>query len=192
MDLKLEHADEDLWVFAYGSLMWRPGFDFLERLPARMIGVHRALCVFSFVHRGTPEQPGLVLGLDLGGNCRGIAYRVAAGKRTATIGYLRAREQVTMVYRESRRTMWLKDDPQQRVAGLCYLVDRRHAQYAGRLSLDRQLHYVRQGHGKSGANRDYVIETVKALEALGYRESALHELAERLRGLHESHLTSSS
>ena len=192
MDLKFEHADEDLWVFAYGSLMWRPGFVFLERLPARMIGVHRALCVFSFVHRGTPERPGLVLGLDHGGNCRGIAYRVAAGKRAATIDYLRAREQVTMVYRESRRAMWLKDNPQQCVAGLCYLVDRRHAQYAGRLSLDRQLQHVRQGHGKSGANRDYVIETVKALEALGLRESALHKLAERLKGSHEQQLSSSS
>ena len=97
-------AADDLWVFGYGSLMWRPGFDYLERHEGRLIGAHRALCVYSFVHRGTPQKPGLVLGLDHGGACRGIVYRVGAKKREATIEYLRNREQVTMVYRESYRT----------------------------------------------------------------------------------------
>ena len=84
MSAHIDQSGEDLWVFAYGSLMWRPDFAFLDRRPARLIGAHRALCVYSFVHRGTPEKPGLVLGLDRGGNCRGIAYRVAAEKRAAT------------------------------------------------------------------------------------------------------------
>ena len=106
---------------------------------ARLVGAHRALCVYSFVHRGTPERPGLVLGLDRGGNCRGIAYRVAAAKRSATIDYLRAREQVTMVYREAWRAVWLDDDPQQTVHALCYMVDRGHRQYAGRLPLARAI-----------------------------------------------------
>jgi cation transport protein ChaC len=186
MDPQFDKADEDLWVFGYGSLMWRPDFPFTQRLPARLIGAHRALCVFSFVHRGTPEKPGLVLGLDHGGACRGIAYRVAAADRAATIAYLRAREQVTMVYRETVRSVWLEQQAQQRVSALCYVVDRGHPQYAGRLSLADQLRFVRQGHGQSGPNRSYVIETVKELEALGYRETDLHLLADRLKGAHES------
>jgi len=186
MDQNLTDMLEDLWMFAYGSLIWRPDFSFVERLPARLIGAHRALCVYSFVHRGTPERPGLVLGLDRGGTCRGIAYRVSAAARTSTIAYLRAREQVTSVYRESVRPIWLKGEPERRVPALCYLVDRGHPQYAGRLSLEQQLHHVRQGHGQSGANRDYVTETVAALEELGYRETELHLLAQRLSGMHET------
>ena len=187
MDAEFDHAPEDLWVFGYGSLIWRPGFDFLERAPARVVGLHRALCVYSFVHRGTPERPGLVLGVDLGGACRGIAYRVAARQRAATLGYLRAREQVTSVYRETVRSIWLAGNPERRVDAVCYVVDRGHPQYAGRLTLEQQLHHVRQGHGRSGNNRDYVIETVAALEALGCRDATLHTLVERLKGTHETH-----
>jgi len=178
----LEHTAEDLWVFGYGSLMWRPGFDFVERVEARLTGAHRALCVYSFVHRGTPERPGLVLGLDHGGACQGIAFRVAAADRAKTVSYLRAREQVTAVYRESVRRISLKREPQRQVPALCYMVDRSHPQYAGRLPVAEQLHHIRQGHGQSGANREYVIATVAAMEALGLRESELHLLAERLKG----------
>ena len=186
MDPDPSHSAEDLWVFGYGSLMWRPDFGFVERAQARLIGAHRALCVYSFVHRGTPERPGLVLGLDRGGTCRGIAYRVAASKRADTLAYLRAREQVTSVYLECMRPVWLEHEPQRRVSALCYMVDRGHAQYAGRLSLEQQLHHVRQGHGQSGANREYVVATVRALEQLGYRETELHLLAQRLAGPHEA------
>ena len=182
MDPNPAHANEDLWVFAYGSLMWRPDFPFVERVEARLVGAHRALCVYSFVHRGTAERPGLVLGLDHGGTCRGIAYRVSAGDRADAVAYLRKREQVTSVYREVIRPIWLQRKREQRVPGLCYMVDRGHPQYAGRLSLEQQLHHVRQGHGISGANRDYVTATVAALEQLGYRETELHLLAQMLGG----------
>ncbi|MCZ7659972.1 MAG: gamma-glutamylcyclotransferase [Xanthobacteraceae bacterium] len=186
MDPIPEHAGEDLWVFGYGSLIWRPGFAYLERLPARLVGAHRALCVYSHVHRGTPERPGLVLGLDLGGACRGIGYRVAAAARAETIAYLRSREQVTRVYREVVRTVTLLTSPARQVRALCYVVDRGHPQYAGRLDLASQLHHVRQGHGHSGANRDYVLATVKALESMGCFDPDLHRLAERLHGVHEA------
>ncbi len=173
-------AASDLWVFGYGSLMWRPEFDYLERRPARLLGAHRALCVFSHVHRGTPEKPGLVLGLDHGGSCRGIAFRVEASKREATIAYLREREQVTSVYRETTRAVILLEKPEADVRALCYLVDRSHTQYAGALTRERQLELVRQGHGRSGVNRDYVLATVKELEAFGIRDATLEWLAARL------------
>ena len=100
-----------------------------------------------------------------------------------------------MVYREFVRPVRLKTNPERVVPALCYMVDRGHPQYAGRLTLDQQVHHVRQGHGQSGNNRDYVIATVGALEELGYRETELHLLAERLKGAHETHgaaLTASS
>jgi cation transport protein ChaC len=170
----------DLWVFGYGSLMWRPGFDCIEQVPARLIGEHRALCVYSFDHRGTPEKPGLVLGLDRGGACRGIAFRVAATNRKDVVDYLRGREQTTNVYREVMRSVWLENEARQRVSALAYVVDRGHVQYAGRLSLNEQLRFVQQGHGRSGNNRDYVLSTVKSIEAQGFRDPQLHQLAAML------------
>jgi glutathione-specific gamma-glutamylcyclotransferase len=181
-----EFGKGDLWVFGYGSLMWRPGFEYLEKVPARLIGEHRALCVYSFDHRGSPEKPGLVLGLDRGGACRGIAFRVAPQLREATIEYLRGREQTTHVYREVMRSVWLNNGSQQRVSALTYVADRGHVQYAGRLPLNEQLRIVRQGHGRSGNNRDYVLATVKAIEAEGFRDEQLHRLATML---HDAHST---
>jgi cation transport protein ChaC len=179
--ISTEPPGGDLWVFGYGSLMWRPGFAFEEQVQARLIGAHRALCVYSFDHRGTAERPGLVLGLDRGGACRGIAFRVAATRRDETVAYLRAREQTTNVYHEVMRSVWLRDDPRYRVMALTYIVNRGHVQYAGRLGLQDQLRYVRQGHGRSGNNRDYVLSTVAAIEAQGFRDAPLHRLATALR-----------
>ena len=122
-----------------------------------------------------------MLGLDRGGACRGIAFRVAAKQRAATVHYLRAREQVTAVYREVMRSVWLDNAARERVSALAYVVDRGHAQYAGRLSIAEQLRFVRQGHGQSGINRDYVLQTVAAIEAQGCRDKPLHDLAAMLR-----------
>ena len=91
-----------------------------------------------------------------------------------------------MVYREAWRRVWLDDDPEESVHALCYVVDRGHRQYAGRLTLAQQLHYARQGHGRSGPCRDYVLAAVKELHTLGIRDTDLHVLAEQLKGIHES------
>jgi cation transport protein ChaC len=168
----------DLWVFGYGSLMWRPGFEFLERHAALLRGYRRRLCVLSHVHRGTPEQPGLVLGLDRGGACRGVAYRVCRSKREETIAYLRAREQVTNIYLEAVPNIRLDDG--RRVRALTYTVDRSHHQYLGDGDHETLLRYVRQGRGQSGANPDYVIATHRQLADIGVTDPTLAWLAGRL------------
>ena len=174
-------ATPEHWIFAYGSLMWRPGFAHEEAQHARLIGYRRCFCIYSMHHRGTPQRPGLVLGLDRGGACRGIAFRIAARRRSDTVKYLRDREQTTHVYREVMRSVWLENEARQRVSALTYVVDRGHVQYAGRLSLPEQLRHVQQGHGRSGNNRDYVLSTVKSIEAQGFRDEQLHQLAIMLR-----------
>lgn len=172
---------DGIWVFGYGSLMWRPDFPHAERRPATLFGAHRSLCVLSHVHRGTPERPGLVLGLDRGGACRGVAFRVAGADAGEVIAYLRAREQATMVYRERLRPVRLAGGGRA-VAALCYLVDRSHPQYAGALAIGEQARLVRQGHGQSGANADYVLNTLAHLRELGIRDRGLEALARRLAG----------
>lgn len=166
---------EDLFVFGYGSLMWHPGFAFAEREIARVRGYHRALCVYSHVHRGTPERPGLVLGLDRGGSCRGIVFRVAAEHRDETIAYLRAREQVTSVYKEAYLNAQLGDG--RSVTALSYIVDRTHIQYAGDLAREDVARFVAQGRGVSGANPDYVMATRAHLVELGIADPILDWLA---------------
>jgi cation transport protein ChaC len=169
----------DLWVFGYGSLMWRPGFAFEERGLATIRGYHRALCIWSHVHRGTPDRPGLVLGLDRGGSCKGVAFRVAAERGEATLAYLREREQVTSVYLEVRREARLADG--RRISAVAYRADRDHLQYAGSLDDATLLRIVRQGVGLSGANLDYILATQDHLVELGIHDATLARLAKALR-----------
>jgi cation transport protein ChaC len=168
------------WVFGYGSLMWRPGFAFAESAPAWLAGAHRSLCVYSWVHRGTKERPGLVLGLDRGGSCRGVAFRVEESEREATLAYLRERELVTDVYLEAWRPVHLHRADAPEALALCYIVDRAHTQYAGNLTRERQLELVRDSVGQSGANRDYVLGAAARLRELGVRDDRLAWLAARL------------
>jgi cation transport protein ChaC len=180
--MRIEREPAELWVFGYGSLMWRPGFDFSEKAPAALIGAHRSLCIYSFHHRGTQESPGLVLGLDEGGACRGVAFRVAAERSDATLTYLREREQITDVYLEAKRSVSLLDGSGRELEALCYIVDRGHPQYAGRLSTEAQARLVRSAVGGSGSNLDYVLNTVRHLEEADIHDVELMALAARLAG----------
>lgn len=171
---------QEFWVFGYGSLMWRPGFAFAERRSARLRGLHRALCIYSHVHRGSPGRPGLVMGLDRGGACRGIAYRVEPADWPGTLAYLRAREQVTNVYLEVKRPVRLLGEEEREVVAIAYAVDRSHPQYAGKLGIEAQLALIGQGRGLSGACADYVLSTAQHLRELGIEDRMLKALAERL------------
>lgn len=170
---------EDFWVFGYGSLMWNPGFPHLEVRAARLRGFHRHFCVYSHIYRGTPECPGLVLGLDRGGSCRGLAFRVPAAEGREVLDYLHAREMITAVYRPSWLTV---ETALGRLRAATFVVDRAHVQYAGRLAPARTVDLVLQGSGSTGNCLDYLEKTVHHLEALGLPDPSLKRL---LRLAHE-------
>lgn len=159
---------DDFWVFGYGSLMWNPGFPYQEKACAHVYGYRRSLCVRSHVHRGTPERPGLVLGLDRGGSCRGIAFRVSAENGADVLAYLRERELVTHVYKERLLSVLLNDRRQVHAVG--YVVDREHLQYAGALEARDAAEIVRSAIGQSGPNPAYVINTVAHMREMGIRD----------------------
>ena len=178
-DPKLALPPGDLWVFGYGSVMWRPGFDHLESQVARLHGYHRALCVWSWFHRGTPDNPGLVMGLDAGGACVGRAYRVAEKEKPAVAHYLYARELVTPAYLPILHPLHLKGGGGP-VTALAFKVDRAHPQYAGKLSLDQAAKTVLNGKGDSGANPDYLFSTVRQMKDMGLPTGRLERIADRV------------
>ncbi|MGE0423180.1 MAG: gamma-glutamylcyclotransferase [Reyranellaceae bacterium] len=173
-------AARPAWVFAYGSLMWDPGFTPPETRPARLAGWHRAFCIKSEHYRGTPKVPGLILGLLPGGACRGLAHRLPDADYDAIRRYLWDREILNDgVYFETVRPLALDDGTT--VEALLYLANREHPGYLGKLPLDQAAALVRQGEGVRGRCLDYVANTVMHLDALGLRESHLHALLEAAR-----------
>jgi len=173
---------EDFWVFGYGSLMWHPGFPHVEVRPARLRGLHRSFCVYSHRYRGTPQAPGLVLGLDRGGSCHGMVFRVPAGEGQETLDYLFEREMVTGVYHPLWRRAETREGP---LTALTFVVDRAHRQYAGALDHDSMVALILQGRGNRGPCLEYLQNTVHHLRALGLKDRGLERLlkeAERLRG----------
>lgn len=164
----------DFWVFGYGSLMWRPGFAHLETRRARLFGFRRSLCVTSFIYRGTVERPGLVLGLDHGGSCVGLAFRVPGELREEVLTYLRARELVTNVYIERELPIRLEGGEVE--TAVSYIVDRTHEQYSGNLHESDAARIVSGSAGQAGPNEEYVLNTIEHLRALGIRDRWLEEV----------------
>ncbi|MBO1038090.1 gamma-glutamylcyclotransferase [Brucella pituitosa] len=164
----------DFWVFGYGSLMWRPGFAHVETMRARLHGYRRSLCIYSHVHRGTPDHPGLVLGLDTGGSCLGIAFRVPGDMTDEVMIYLREREMSNQVYHEKWLRLRLADGRD--VQAVTYVADRRHTQYAGSLKAEDAAAIVATAQGDSGANVDYVSNTLEHLRNMRVRDHALEHV----------------
>lgn len=166
---------DDFWVFGYGSLMWNPGFTFEERQTARLHGYRRALCIRSNVYRGTVDKPGLVLGLERGGSCHGVAFRVSSKNHDEVMAYLRARELVTNVYKEKLVPLNLEDG--RRLTAVTYVADPGHEQYVCGISALEAAHIIASAAGSSGPNQDYVVNTIAHLKALDIRDQLLEEIA---------------
>jgi glutathione-specific gamma-glutamylcyclotransferase len=173
--------ERDLWVFAYGSLLWRPGFAFDERRGARLKGFRRRFCMTSIHYRGTPQRPGLVLALDAcdGAECAGLAYRVAADRAEAALAYLRERELVSYAYLERRLPVEIDDG--RVVEALAYVTNPDHPQYCGHLTPEQQAEVILAATGPMGPNRDYLLETEASLLALGLHDPDLTRLASLVR-----------
>jgi glutathione-specific gamma-glutamylcyclotransferase len=166
------------WVFGYGSLMWRPGFPVEAAVRARLGGWERSFCIYSVHHRGTPERPGLVLGLAEGAGVGGVALRPPADRWDEVYAYLLEREQPTETYVEALATVQLGTG--EAVRALVFLSDRAHPQWAGRLPLERQAELIAGARGLSGRNVDYLRDLVGHLRAAGERDVTLETLLARV------------
>lgn len=171
------------WVFAYGSLMWDPGFPVAEMAQARLEGYSRSFCLLSVVYRGTVEAPGLVLGLDLhdGAHCIGLALRVAEPDWPETLAGLRERELTTNAYFEAMLPLELSDG--RRIEAVGYVIRRDHDQYAGGLDLSQQAQMIARAQGGRGANADYLFNTTRHLAQMGVEDLDMDELARHVRRL---------
>ncbi|MCB4820239.1 gamma-glutamylcyclotransferase [Roseicella aerolata] len=169
--------DGHLYVFGYGSLIWRPGFVHASSHPALLRGFHRRFCLWSRHYRGSPEAPGLVLGLDRGGACRGLAFRVPAAEAGAVVDYLDERENVGGEVVYARRLLPLRLlDSGRLVRGIAYVVDRRATQYC-RPAAEEAARAIACGMGLAGPNRDYLLNTLSHLRAMGVRDAGLDRIA---------------
>ncbi len=172
-----------MWVFGYGSLLWEPGFEFTEKVMARLDGWHRSFCMRSIHHRGSEAEPGLVLALDAAPEaaCTGLAFAVAPARAGATLTYLRERELISSAYLERVLPVVLADGRD--VEAVTYVIDPDHVQYCGGVPLEEQAEIIARAKGGRGENRDYLWNTARHLHDLGIADAELDWLADRVRGL---------
>jgi len=173
------------WVFAYGSLLWNPLFPFDDAKPAVLRGLHRHFCLWSLGTRGTVKVPGLVLGLDRGGSCRGVAYRLPARCARAELALLWRREMVVGSYKPRWLQVQQLHTGGRSLTALAFVVDRAHPQYAGRLAMARQAKALATAQGVFGSSADYLERARIALVTHGVVDPYLEKLAlavARLRG----------
>ncbi len=167
-----------MWVFGYGSLLWNPGFDPVDQVRADLTGYLRSFCMLSIHHRGTPENPGLVLALDEGvGHCSGMALRVQDAQAEQVLAELRERELISSAYIEKWIPLELKDG--QTVEAVTYVVDRNHEQYCQK-SLEEQAHIIAGATGGRGPNVDYLQNTAELLHRLDIPDPDLDWLSARV------------
>lgn len=167
-------SDDEFWVFGYGSLIWNPGFTFVEKMKAKIFGFHRCLCVVSTAYRGTNENPGLVLGLDRGGSTTGIAFRVDKKHVNEVLAYLEDREQITKVYCPHFAKAHLTDG--RTVRAYTFITRHEHEQYAGPMSMEKCAKMVASGVGERGSSLEYLANTVEHLEQMGIKDTDLHKV----------------
>lgn len=164
------HRQPDVWLFAYGSLVWNPVLDYDERCVVTVHGYHRSFCLWSRVNRGTPGQPGLVLGLDRGGRCTGVAYRIPGALAEGELRLLWRREMLLGSY----MPRWVHATHGDRsFRALAFVVNRARPGYAGRLPAERIVEILRRAHGRIGSGLDYLRQTVDGLAAHGIRDPNL-------------------
>jgi cation transport protein ChaC len=169
---------DSVWVFGFGSLIWNPAFHFAERRVARIHGFHRKFCLWARAGRGSPEAPGLMLSLESGGSCTGVAYRLAAGTEMTELDVLWRREMATMAY----RPVWtLARTPDGPAHVIVFSANRDHERYAPGLDHDTIARYLATGAGPLGRCCDYLFETVAHLKALGIQDRRLEALESSVR-----------
>ena len=176
-------VDAPVWVFAYGSLMWSPMMQFAERRRARIHGWHRGFYLWSKINRGTPDTPGLVLALDRGGSCGGIACRLDPSTAAEDLGLLWRREMIAGTYVPRWMRAWTADGP---VDAVAFVVDRTKDTYAGRLDDDTIVDVALRARGHYGPCRDYLVETADSLERMSMADVRLTRLAARCRSVGDS------
>ncbi|MCK4860522.1 MAG: gamma-glutamylcyclotransferase [Rhodobacteraceae bacterium] len=173
----------DLWVFGYGSLLWRPGFEFVERRVATLRGFNRSFCMSSVHYRGTHADPGLVLALDpdLKGECHGVGFRVAPELAADTMAYLRERELISSAYVEQTHSITFHGGGM--TEAVCYVMDQSHEQYVGGLSIEEQAGIIAKATGSAGPNDEYLFNTVAHLVELGISDPDLERLVTLVHGV---------